>query len=298
MKKLLLTFILAVAVITAKAVTATIYVEAEKAPFLYSWYNKNQKDIELIGKWPGTQFTETEVVQGRTFWKMQISTPAAVPAFHIIFNDGGPKGDGNGAKQTRNISNITTDRYFTYDGANTANDISEEMGVVVPDAEITSVSLLSRVYNNWDVNSKFFDEVEKNKTYQTIVDLTGIDMSEDEDCFFFELFINGSEYLGYNSFIFNDPNEWMEEDKGNSGDNILIDLDAAETRCFLFTATWVQGKYISDNWTLAVAEGTQGIYGIARDAMQQSTRYNLSGQRISTNYRGLVVTNGKKLIMK
>ena len=43
----------------------------------------------------------------------------------------------------------------------------------------------------------------------------------------------------------------------------------------------------------------EGIYGIARDAKQQPTiRYNLSGQRIAGNYRGLVVTNGKKLIVK
>jgi len=39
MRKLLLTFILFSIVLLARAVTATIYVKAESAPYLYSWYN-------------------------------------------------------------------------------------------------------------------------------------------------------------------------------------------------------------------------------------------------------------------
>jgi len=300
MKKILLTFMLVVAAMTAKAVTATIYVEADKAPYLYSWYNTGGRDIQLLGKWPGTLMSETAEVQGRTFWKMQLSTPANIPAFHIIFNDGGTNGDGNGAKQTTNISNITTDRYFTYDGANKFEDISDAMGVVVPDAEITSVALLSDVYGNWDVNAKFFTEVEKNKTYQTVVDLTNVDMTEDEECFFFEIFVNGSAYLGYSALTLDDPNEWMEEDKGNSGDNILIDLDAAGTRIFLITASWQQGKYIEDNWTLRVEDGTgmDAISDVHLSSPASSVRYNLSGQKVSSSYRGVIVTNGKKLIVK
>ena len=293
---------MAVAAVTAKAITATIYVKADKAPYLYSWYVKNAKNIELIGKWPGTLMTETATVNDTlTFWKMQISTPADVPAFHIIFNDGGPKGDGNGAKQTVNISNITTDRYFTYDGANKFEDISDEMGVVVPDAEITSVSLLSDVYGNWDVNTKFFDEVEKNKTYRTIVDLTNVDLEEeleDENCFFFEIFVNGSAYLGYSALTLDDPNNWMEEDKGNTGDNILIDLEETGTRIFLITATWVQGKYIEDNWTLRVEDGTAAINDITLTSTATNARYNLQGQRIGRDYKGIVVKQGRKYLVR
>lgn len=62
-----------------QVITSTIYVKAEAAPYLYSWYyDIDGQLVQPLGYWPGTLMTETEVVQGETFWKMGISRPKEV----------------------------------------------------------------------------------------------------------------------------------------------------------------------------------------------------------------------------
>jgi len=298
MKKLLLTFILAVAVITAKAVTATIYVQAEAAPFLYAWLSNGK---QLNGAWPGKQMTQTVMKTNKNgeaieFWYQDFDV-ADEPSFSIIFNNG------NTAvmQQTGNIANISSDRYFTYDGKTKYTDITEEFGVEIPDVEIQDVALISEL-NNWDASIDKFTEVEKNARYTFIQSFTDEQLETIEDYFRFKIMVNSSAYLDWftEGMTRVDPNEWMEEDIMLGGGNIGIDLseEGANVKSILFTLTFAGGKDIYQGWTLSVAEGTSGIYGIAYNPTQQQLRYNLSGQRIHSNYRGLVITNGKKLIMK
>lgn len=110
-------FLLAVAIL-ARGVTSNIYVKADVAPYLYSWYNANSQIVQPLGTWPGSEMTETEVVKGETFWKMTISTSEEATSFNIIFNNG--RGG-----QTADIVGLSSDRYYTYNGNTGYTDISE-----------------------------------------------------------------------------------------------------------------------------------------------------------------------------
>ena len=236
MKKLLLTFSLLAIVAVAHAVTATIYVKAEEAPYLYGWYDK----IEINGAWPGKLMTEKVTkknLKGEDveFWYKKFEISGA-SSFNIIFNNGQ---EGTLKKQTGNISNIASDRYFTYDGADKYTDITEEFGVDIPDVDIQSVSLLSDL-NKWDATVDVFTEVTHNSKYTFTLDLSSIDLEEIEYFFRFKLMINNSAYLGYDSegLTYDAPAGWIEEDTGmGGGSNFGLNLEVAEATKFLFTVT-------------------------------------------------------------
>lgn len=82
----------------------SIFCNATTAPYLYAW----NKGTEFNGTWPGKQMSESSVVtvDGMKFYKQTFSDTESV---NIIFNNG------NGGK-TKDIENITSDSYFTYDG--------------------------------------------------------------------------------------------------------------------------------------------------------------------------------------
>ena len=221
MKKILLTLTLIVAAVTAKAVNATVYVQADEAPYLYGWFTVNAKETKINGAWPGKQMTEKVTKTNKDgeeieFWYQTFSYPNT-NSFNIIFNNGQ---DGVNKVQTGNISDIASDRYFTFDGTTGKyTDITENFGVEIPDL-------------------------------------------------------------------------------GNG--NIGIALDEVETRTFLFTMSFAGGKDIYQGWTLSIEDGSgmESIRDITTESVAQKARYNLAGQRITGNYRGLVLANGKKVMMK
>ena len=263
MKKVLFTLLLALATITAKAVTATVYVKAEEAPFLYGWFTVNGRETKINGAWPGTQMTETTKKINKEgeeveFWCQTFDFPET-SSFNIIFNNGL---DGINQRQTGNISDIASDRYFTYDGETKYTDITEDFGVEIPDVEIQALSLISPL-NEWNSMSDPFTEVEKNAKYTYTLDLTNVEL--EEEYFRFKLMANHSAYMGYHNFTYDDPNEWLEEDLGMDGDNIGLILEETDVRCFLITATFAGGKNIYEGWTLKIEEGTPGEGGTKGD---------------------------------
>lgn len=307
MKKLLLIFAFLVSTIAANAIKVTIYVKADTAPYLYGWYTVNGKETRINDKWPGKQMTQTANItyqqKDTVFWCQTFEVDAS--SFNIIFNDGG-KVDTQGkyidksAKQTGNISNISSDRYFIYDGATKYTDITEEFGVVIPDVEIQSVALISEL-NGWDGMAQLFTEVEKDRKYTCNVDLTNATWpTGSEDYYRFKFLVNSSAYLDWNTAGMTkvDPNEWMEEDVSLGGGNIGIDVEEAGVQAFLFTLEFAGGKDIYQGWTLTVAEGTANIDAIQVVDASKAKPYNLSGQRVNNNYRGLVIQNGKKVMVK
>ena len=281
MKKIFLTMLMAVAFVAAKAVTATIYVQAEEAPYLYGWYTIGKKETKINGAWPGTQMTESVTKVNKngesiTFWCQTFTNDAS--SFNIIFNNGL---DGVNKMQTGNISNIASDRYFTYDGKTKYTDITEDFDVEVPDVEIQTVALLSAL-NDWDGLAQLFTEVEPNAKYTFNLDLSNVEV--DEDYYYFKIMVNSSAYFGWGGMELDDPNEWMEEDLMHDGGNIGIPLDDLEVRAILFTVTFAGGKDIYQGWTLKAEQGKPddptGISGIADNVSKQPvTRYNLSGQQ-------------------
>ena len=96
----------------------TVYVTAPSAPNIYAW----EGDNKFAGAWPGTRMSETEVIDGRTFYRM--SFPDVEESLSIIFN--------NGSQQTANITGITSDVYFEYDGAASAKEIEVELTPTAP----------------------------------------------------------------------------------------------------------------------------------------------------------------------
>lgn len=256
MKKTLFTLLLAFATITAKAVTATVYVKADAAPFLYGWYTINGKETKFNGAWPGTKMTQTTKKTNKDgeeieFWCQTFDFPET-SAFNIIFNNGL---DGVDKRQTGNISDIASDRYFTYDGENSYEDITEQFGVEIPDVEVQALSFICPE-NEWNSLADPFTEVEKNVKYTYTLDLTNVQL--EEEYYRFKLMANHSAWLGYANFTYDDPNGWLEEDLGMDGGNIGLILEETDVRCFLFTATFAGGKNIYEGWTLRIEEGTPG----------------------------------------
>ncbi|MDO4319600.1 MAG: alpha-amylase family glycosyl hydrolase [Bacteroidales bacterium] len=66
---------------------------------------------DLTGSWPGKTLTETTVVDGKTFYFYTFDAESV----NVIFNRNG--------SQTGDIKGITSDTYFEYDGASSANEI-------------------------------------------------------------------------------------------------------------------------------------------------------------------------------
>ena len=300
MKKLLLVFALLVSAVAAKAVNATIYVKAEEAPYLYGWFTINGKETKINGAWPGKQLTETKKVKNTEgeeieFW-CQTFTFEETSSFNIIFNNGNTAS----MKQTSNISDIASDRYFTYDGATKYTDITGDFGVEIPDVEIQSVALLSDL-NEWNGLAQLFTEVEPNAKYTYNLSLTDEDIEKAEKYYRFKIMVNSSAYLDWNTegLEIVDPNEWLEEDIALGGGNIGIAFeDPSVPHAFLFTMEFAGGKDIYQGWKLTIEEGTSGINNVISDATTNRVFYNLAGQRIADNYRGLVVTKGKKMLKK
>jgi len=81
----------------------TIYVTASTAPYLYVW---DGNGAEPAGSWPGTLLSQTVTIDGVTYYYMTFTDYTMI---NIIFNNG------NGG-QTADITGITEDSYFSYDG--------------------------------------------------------------------------------------------------------------------------------------------------------------------------------------
>lgn len=90
--------------------TITIYCKASAAPNLYVWDNSLN---QLNGGWPGKMMSTTTTVDGQQFF---YQTFADVESINVIFN--------NGSQQTADITGITEDTYFEYDGASNAKKIT------------------------------------------------------------------------------------------------------------------------------------------------------------------------------
>lgn len=83
----------------------TIYVKANTVPNLYAWTTDGGKTSELNGSWPGTPMAQATVIAGQSFYTRTFTD---VESLNVIFN--------NGSSQTADITAITGDTYFTWDG--------------------------------------------------------------------------------------------------------------------------------------------------------------------------------------
>ncbi|MDE7159468.1 MAG: starch-binding protein [Muribaculaceae bacterium] len=93
--------------------TITVYVTSPSKPTIYAWgVNGSGADVQPCGAWPGKTLSETVTVDGRDFYYYTFDDMESV---NVIFNNGG--------QQTGDITGITSDTYFEYDGASSAKKI-------------------------------------------------------------------------------------------------------------------------------------------------------------------------------
>ncbi len=91
----------------------TVYVTAAKAPTMYAWgKNSAGKTIEPCGVWPGKTLSESKEIDGRTFYYCTFDDLDEV---NVIFSNGGDK--------TEDITGITGDTYYEYDGGTNAKPV-------------------------------------------------------------------------------------------------------------------------------------------------------------------------------
>ena len=198
MKKVLLIFAFIVSALAAKAVNATVYVQADEAPYLYGWFTIGGKETKINGAWPGKQLTEKTTKKNAAgedmeFWFMTFNFEET-SSFNIIFNNGNT----SLMKQTGNITDIASDRYFTYDGESKYTDITEDFGVEIPDVEIQSVALISEL-NEWNGLAQLFKEEVKNAKYTYNLQLTDEQLEPVENYYRFKIMVNSSAYLDWNT---------------------------------------------------------------------------------------------------
>ena len=99
--------------------TTTIYVTADSAPYAYIWgTNSAGKQAEPNGTWPGSKLTESTEIDGRTFWSFTLDD---IESASVIFTTDGTNG------KTPDITGITSDTYFEYDGNGNAKKIDVDV---------------------------------------------------------------------------------------------------------------------------------------------------------------------------
>ncbi|MGN0223040.1 MAG: alpha-amylase family glycosyl hydrolase [Muribaculaceae bacterium] len=85
----------------------TVYVTGSSAPSFYAWAkDASGNNVKLNGDWPGKTLTDSKEIDGRTFYYF---TCDEYDSFNFILSN-------NGSNQTADITNITEDSYYEWDG--------------------------------------------------------------------------------------------------------------------------------------------------------------------------------------
>ena len=297
MKKIFTLLVLCVIALAAQAKDITIYVQATKAPYIWAWESGTGGKVLSGSKWPGVQMSLKKTVKDTEFWYITFTTEKTI---NVIFNDGGTDGQGTAAKQTGDINDISSDHYFTYDGARSAVDVTEQYAEL-PDAVIDFLALTGTHKPNTDTND-VFTALGDNK-YQLYVDLTGVELLDEDplsERWEFWIRPNGQGWVNEgNGTVVQDPDGVLDhEDPSNQ--NFVVYLNDIHCYQFTITATWTVGKSSLTGWTVRIEKGnTTGIDAIEHGTLNiEHSVYDLQGRRVSKPTKGLYIVNGKKVVIK
>jgi glycosidase len=95
----------------------TVYVKGTTGINIYGWgTNTSGTSVTPCGEWPGKTLTETTNVAGDDYYYFTFDDMDAV---NVIFNKNG--------NQTADITNITEDCYYEYDGGSTATKLNPDV---------------------------------------------------------------------------------------------------------------------------------------------------------------------------
>ena len=98
----------------------TVYVKADKAPYIHAWTTTGPNAGDLTGKWPGKVMDGPVEIDGAKYWTYDVDN---VESFNVILNNGS-------GSQSGEISGITGDTYLEYDGSRSAKKIDAPVNTV------------------------------------------------------------------------------------------------------------------------------------------------------------------------
>ena len=304
MKKIFTLLFMCVFAVAAKA-DITVYVKCDVAPFIW-WWGADNGYAGPQGDWPGTyQLTEQweDPNSGDKFWKW---TFEGVNTISFLFNNG----EATDTKKTGDVENATTDRYFTLswdDGAgNVVFENITDQYIEIPDAKIDAIGV-SGNHNEWAASENMFKTIGENQfqysadvaALKAIIPATAaVEGGAETQIWQFKFRPNLIGWLGYWNIYYGDETDpgdgrlpvaeetidWLEEVDGN----FAVDLINITDSYLTFTLTWAGGKDIVKGW---------GITNVANKA-KAGVKYNLAGQRVNNDYRGIVIENGRKYMVK
>ena len=256
--------------------TVNVYVEAEAAPYIYSWTEGGQT---RSGDWPGTKMTEQETVNGKTFWKYTFN----VSPINIILNDG------NG-KQTANITDLTHDTYLSYTGGTTYSD--ETSSYWTPEIPVCVKVIEGHLYayflGNKDYDQPYAWVWNDTKNFCEVSEFPGDAMK-----------LVGYDADNYPVYLW-DGGEIAEG--AEMPTQILITNKGSETirtsnLDFVNSGYYSATGFISDAITNATLTGISEITTNGQKPTSNKC-YNLAGQRVMNPTKGLYIMNGKKVVVK
>lgn len=289
MKKIFTLMIMCVMAIAAQA-KITIYVQCDTAPFLWTW-GAVGGTFDNVGEWPGElQFTDryTHPDTGESFWAY--SFPDEIKQISFLFNNGATP-----TKQSADIADVTTDRYFILawddgEGNVSLQDITEDY-IEVPDAEVASLGVSGSHVGWGDAEIVNAEVIEAGKVFKYSLDPSGIS----DGSVSFKFRPNGTSWLGYGDIYYpadgeavegktssSEAPKWLES---TSDGNFMINLKKFTATAFVFTMTWNGGKSATANWSISAEatnlqelnpEPTEKIWTIAGESALCGEEWNPS----------------------
>ena len=282
----------------------TIHVEAAEAPYLYTWNSAGQA---TNGVWPGTQLSTTVTKDdGKTFWTRTFSTAPV----NMIINDGGEKqtneegetiATGNNAVQTADIKGLTHDSYFTFDPTNTDKetnwtDVTNNYYTPEPVKLPACAKPIERHVYCYFQGNKDYDSP---RAWAWVGDKNfcgewpGAKLTRVGD--------DGNGHLVWlwDAGDYMDLFDTYTPDEALFPSNILFNNGGEDPKTADFT--FENGGYYDATGLLGnVNDGTQSISTPATQFVTLPTQpiYNLQGQRVSGSYRGIVISQGRKVMVK
>ena len=258
----------------------TVYIEATEAPYVYAW---NSVGDPVNGTWPGTKMTTTANVDNKSFWTVEFKK---VPV-NIIINNG----DEKDLVQSADIENLKHDSYFTFDA-----------------------TVADKTKNWTDITSQYFtpEPVE--------LPACALPIEGHVYCYF----QGNKDYDSPRAWVWNEEvnfcanQEWPGDKMTRAGEDnnghVIWLWDGGETEelssmpeMILFSNNgspqtdnfqFVVGGYYDATGLVGNVNDAQGIEAVTVVNKVSQYTYNLSGQRVNANYRGLVIKEGKKLIAR
>ncbi|MBR4921423.1 MAG: hypothetical protein IKZ62_08930 [Prevotella sp.] len=260
MKKIFTLILMSVMTVAAHA-AINIYVQCETAPFIWWWgADGGLQNSDKLYSWPGTiQFTEkyTHPDTGDEFW--MYTFPDEVTIVSFLLNNG----ESEGTKQTGDVKDVVSDRYFILswddgEGNVSLQDVTEDY-TEIPDAEVKTLGISGSIEAwGWDDPTVFAEVIEAGKTFKFSFDPSTFPAGTKNVAFKFRP--NGTSWMGYWDVYYNAEEEPVAGKTPNSeapkwleatGDgNFKVDLTKYTASAFTFTLTWNGGKSATENWTI------------------------------------------------